>query len=75
MVSYNLELSDWMSIILQIWDNFYKISLEVLTKKKQNTRRAYQDSQLPPSAPTSFNLTYKIFSLNKKKQMKYFQLL
>ena len=59
MVSYNLELSDWMSIILQIWDNFYKISLEVLTKKKQNTRRAYQDSQLPPSAPTSFNLTYK----------------
>ena len=36
-----------MSIILQIWDNFYVISLQVLTKKKQNTRRVYQDSRPP----------------------------
>ena len=28
-----------MSIISQIWDNFYMVSLEILTKKKQNTRR------------------------------------
>ena len=41
--------------ILQIWDNFYMISLQVLTKKKQNTRRVYQDSRSP-----------KIFSLKQK---------
>ena len=45
-----------MSIILQIWDNFYAISLQVLTKKKQHTRRAIQDSRRShpfplPSAP------------------------
>ena len=34
-----------MSIILQIWYNFYAISLQVLTKKPQNTRRVYQDLQ------------------------------
>ena len=45
MISYNCELSDWMSIILQIWDNFYVISLQVFTKEKQNTRRIYQDSR------------------------------
>ena len=31
-----------MSIILQIWANFYVISLQVLIKKKQNTERIYQ---------------------------------
>ena len=36
-----------MSIILQIWANFYVISLQVLTKKKQITRRVYQDSWSP----------------------------
>ena len=36
-----------MSIILQIWDNFYVISLQVLTRKKQNTTRLYQDSRPP----------------------------
>ena len=35
MISYNWELNGWMSIILQIWDNFYEIFLQVLTKKKQ----------------------------------------
>ena len=52
MILHNWELTDWMSIILQIWDNFYEISLQVLTKKKQDTRRVYQDSwvQLTPSA-------------------------
>ena len=49
-------------------DNFYVISLQVLTKKKQNTRRVYQDSQLPtcphPTPPTlkvttNLNLTCK----------------
>ena len=33
MVSYFWELNDWMSIALQIWDNFYVIFLEVLTEK------------------------------------------
>ena len=36
-----------MSISLQIWDNFYAISLQVLKKKKQNTSRVYQDSRPP----------------------------
>ena len=40
----NTQLADW-SIILQIWDNLYVISLKVLTKKKQNTRRVYQISR------------------------------
>ena len=35
MISYNWELKDCMSEILQIWDNFYTISLQVLTNKKQ----------------------------------------
>ena len=40
-----------MSIILQIWDNFYLISLQFLTKKKQKTRWVYQDSKslTPPT--------------------------
>ena len=44
-----------MSIILQIWANFLSISLQVLTEKKQNTRRVYQDSRppiIPPLPPT-----------------------
>ena len=46
MISYNWDLNDWMSrIILQIRDNFYLISIQVLTKEKQNTRRVYQDSR------------------------------
>ena len=32
-----------MSMIVQIWDNFYVISLQVLTK--QNSRRVYQDRE------------------------------
>ena len=44
-----------MSIILQIWDNFYVISLQVLTKKNQNTRRVYQNSQLPIFLPQALN--------------------
>ena len=35
-----------MSIILQILYNFYVISLQILTKKKQNTTRVYQDSRI-----------------------------
>ena len=60
MVSYNWELNDWMSGILQIWVNFYLNSLQVLTKKKQSTRRIYQDSQqstlhsLPPKGKSKF---------------------
>ena len=71
MISYNWELNDWMSIILQIWDNFYVISLQVLTKKGQNTRRIYQDLRPPThhSIPRTRKviLHVKIFSLNKKK--------
>ena len=52
MVLYNWELSDSMSIILKIGDNFYMISLDVLTKKKQNTTRVYQDSRPPILTPT-----------------------
>ena len=44
MISCNWELNNCMSIILQIWYNFYVISS--FTKKKQNTRRLYQDLQL-----------------------------
>ena len=44
-----------MTIILQIWDNFYVISLQVLTKKNQNTRRVYQNSQLPILLPSALN--------------------
>ena len=44
-----------MTIILQIWDNFYVISLQVLTKKNQNTRRVYQNSQLPILLPPALN--------------------
>ena len=47
MISYSWELNDGMSIMLQTWNNFYVISLQVLTKKKENTRRVYQDS--PPN--------------------------
>ena len=42
-----LEAKDGMSIILQIWANFYVISLEVLTKKKQITRMVCQDLWSP----------------------------
>ena len=62
-----------MSIILQIWDNFYVISLQVLTKKGQNTRRIYEDLQPPThhSIPRTRKviLHVKIFSLNKKNQI------
>ena len=33
-----------MSIILQIWNNFQVIQLQVLNKKKQNIRKVNQDS-------------------------------
>ena len=79
MISYNRELNDWMSIILQIWDNFYVISLQVYTKKKQNTRRMdiLRFTDPNPQPPTShpqkvtanLNLV-KIFSQNRK-QMKH----
>ena len=37
-----------MTLILQIWDNFYVISLQDLTTKKtQNTRRVYINIHLP----------------------------
>ena len=39
-----------------MWDNFYVVSLQVLTKKKQNTRRVYEDSRTstpPPPLPSS----------------------
>ena len=49
-----------MSIILQMWDNFYVISLQVLIKKKQNTRRVYQDSWSPTSLPTPHHLAPKV---------------
>ena len=43
-----------MSIVLQIWGNFYVISLQVLTEKKQKTRRVYQDSRpLHPPPPST----------------------
>ena len=79
MISYNWELNDWMSIILQIWDNFYVISLQVLTKKKQNTRRMdilrFTDpnpqplNSHPQKVTANLNLV-KIFSQNQK-QMKH----
>ena len=40
-----------MATILQIRDNFSVISLQVLTKEKQNSRRVYQDSQSQPTSP------------------------
>ena len=78
-----------MSIILQIWENFYAVSLQVLTKNKQNIRRVYQDTQPPtPSTPRPrkvtaiLNLTCeniqpktKTKKKKKKKKKKYFQLL
>ena len=48
MIPYNWQLNDWMSISLQIWDNFCVISVQLLTKKKQNINRVYQDSRPPP---------------------------
>ena len=41
-----------MPIILQIWDNFYLISLHALSKKTQNNIRVSQDSQLSTPIPT-----------------------
>ena len=58
MSSYSRELNDWMSIILQIWDNFYLISLQFLTKKKQKTRWVYQDSQF--LTPLTITLLQKV---------------
>ena len=63
-----------MSIILQIWDDLYVISLQVLTKKQQTSRRANQDSRPPNPWPiprvrmvtADLNLTCKIFSLKQK---------
>ena len=46
MISYHWELNDSMSLILQIWDNFYVISLQVLTEKKRSTIRVYQYSRV-----------------------------
>ena len=75
-----------MSIILQIWENFYAVSLQVLTKNKQNIRRVYQDTQPPtPSTPRPRKVT-AILNLTceniwpktkqkKRKKKKYFQLL
>ena len=40
-----------MSITLQKWNNFYVISLQVFSKKKQNARRVYQDSWPPTLRP------------------------
>ena len=51
MISYNWELNKGMSIILQIWNNFYVISSQVLTKKKQSTKRIYQDSRRATPQP------------------------
>ena len=48
-----------MSIILQIRANFYVISLQVLTKKKQITRRVYQDSWSPGILKTTMELFQK----------------
>ena len=67
-----------MSIILQIWENFYAVSLQVLTKNKQNIRRVYQDTQPPtPSTPRPrkvtaiLNLTCEnIWPKTKKKKKK-----
>ena len=67
-----------MSIILQIWENFYAVSLQVLTKNKQNIRRVYQDTQPPtPSTPRPrkvtaiLNLTCEnIWPKKKKKKRK-----
>ena len=44
-----------MSMTLQIWDNFYVISLKIFTKTKQNTRRVYQNSPAPTTTSTSGN--------------------
>ena len=63
MIPYNCQPNDWMLISLQIWNNFYVISVQVLTKKKQNTNRVYQDSWPPPLGPqkvvANLNPTFK----------------
>ena len=67
-----------MSIILQIWENFYAVSLQVLTKNKQNIRRVYQDTQPPtPSTPRPQKVTailklsfLNFYPKNKKKKKK-----
>ena len=35
-----------MLIILQVWDNFYVISLQVFTEKKQGIRMVYHNSRI-----------------------------
>ena len=64
MISYNWELNNWMSIILQIWDNFSVISSQVLIKKKQNTRKVYQHSRLltPHLSTKKGNSKFKSYS-------------
>ena len=54
-----------MSIILQIWDNSYVISLQVLTEKIKhyNISRFTTDNVNPLP---NLNLTLKIFSLKPK---------
>ena len=41
-----------MSLILQIWDNFYVIFLQVLTKKKQKLKGYIKIYVPQPSPPT-----------------------
>ena len=65
-----------MAITLQIWDNVYVMSLQVLTMKKRNTRRVYQDSRplslvpsptsLPRKVTANLFLLVKIFNLKQK---------
>ena len=47
-----------MSIILQLWDNVSVISLQVLTKKKQNSRRVYQDLRPPNQDPLRIKILF-----------------
>ena len=66
MISYNWELSDWMLIILQIWENVYVITLQVLTKEKQSTRRVYQDYITGAWRPPTPNLHILALKGNSK---------
>ena len=57
MISYNWELNNWMSIILQIWYNIYLISLQVLAKKSKKTLEGYikiHNPQPHPHPPPKF---------------------
>ena len=64
----------WMSIILQIWNNFGVISLQVLTKKKQTLEGHIKIHGPQPSFPNprhqkvtaNLKILVKIFSLKQK---------